>query len=72
MENGVLRHRPMWCGHFKQAMEELTEEGGVTARYKRYCENHDVLVNGMRTLGFETLLPDEVQSPIITSFFLST
>ena len=22
----------------------------------------------MRTLGFETLLPDEVQSPIITSF----
>ena len=54
---------------FKQAMEELTEEGGVTARYKRYCENHDVLVNGMRTLGFETLLPDEVQSPIITSFF---
>lgn len=29
---------------FKQAMEELTEEGGVTARYKRYCENHDVLV----------------------------
>ncbi|WP_410082809.1 2-aminoethylphosphonate--pyruvate transaminase [Barnesiella intestinihominis] len=53
---------------FKQAMEELTEEGGVTARYKRYCENHDVLVNGMRTLGFETLLPDEVQSPIITSF----
>ena len=49
-------------------MEELTEEGGVTARYKRYCENHDVLVNGMRTLGFETLLHDEVQSPILTSF----
>ena len=53
---------------FKQAMEELKEEGGVAARHKRYCENHDILVKGMRSLGFETLLPDNIQSPIITSF----
>ena len=66
---GVEIDIPTFVQAYKQAMEELTEEGGVTARYKRYCENHDVLVNGMRTLGFETLLPDEVQSPIITSFF---
>ena len=26
------------------------------------------LVEGMRSLGFETLLPDAIQSPIITSF----
>ena len=26
------------------------------------------LVDGMRSLGFETLLPDEAQGPIITSF----
>lgn len=53
---------------FKQAMDELAEEGGVEARRNRYCENHRVLVDGMRSLGFQTLLPDEIQSPVITSF----
>ena len=53
---------------FKQAMDELAEEGGVEARHHRYCENHRVLVDGMRSLGFQTLLPDEIQSPVITSF----
>ena len=53
---------------FKQAMDELAEEGGVEARNNRYCENHRVLVDGMRSLGFQTLLPDEIQSPVITSF----
>ena len=45
---------------FKQAMDELAEEGGVEARHNRYCENHRVLVDGMRSLGFQTLLPDEI------------
>ena len=53
---------------FKQALEELDAEGGVEARHARYCKNHDTLVSGMRSLGFQTLLPDDVQSPIITSF----
>ena len=53
---------------FAQAMNELDEEGGVAARYKRYSDNHDALVKGMRSLGFECLLPDDCQSPIITSF----
>lgn len=53
---------------FKQAMDELAEEGGVESRHNRYCENHRVLVDGMRSLGFQTLLPDEIQSPVITSF----
>ena len=53
---------------FKQAMDELAAEGGVEARHNRYCENHRVLVDGMRSLGFQTLLPDEIQSPVITSF----
>lgn len=53
---------------FKQAMDKLAEEGGVEARHNRYCENHRVLVDGMRSLGFQTLLPDEIQSPVITSF----
>ena len=53
---------------FKQAMDELADEGGVEARHNRYCENHEVLVSGMRSLGFKTLLPDAIQSPVITSF----
>ena len=53
---------------FKQAMDELAEEGGVEARHQRYCKNHEVLVDGMRSLGFKTLLPDAIQSPVITSF----
>ena len=28
---------------FYQAMKELNEEGGITARYKRYQENHQIL-----------------------------
>ena len=54
---------------FMQAMTELKEEGGIEARHARYCENHRVLVEGMRALGFRTLLPDEKQSPVITSFY---
>ena len=53
---------------FKQAMDELAEEVVVESRHNRYCENHRVLVDGMRSLGFQTLLPDEIQSPVITSF----
>lgn len=53
---------------FAQAVKELEEEGGVAARYARYRRNHRILVDGMRALGFSCLLPDEYQSPIITSF----
>lgn len=53
---------------FYQAMKELDREGGIEARYQRYRENHRILVAGMRKLGFQTLLPDAAQGPIITSF----
>lgn len=53
---------------FYQALRELQQEGGADARYRRYRENHETLVKGMREAGFQTLLPDELQSPIITSF----
>ena len=53
---------------FKQAMDELAAEGGVEARHARYCRNHDVLVEGMRSLGFKTLLKD--RSPIPCHHFL--
>lgn len=54
---------------FLQALIELEAEGGVEARHRRYVENHRTLVDGMRRLGYRTLLPDDIQSPVITSFY---
>lgn len=53
---------------FFQALHELQAEGGIEARYRRYCRNHETLVEGMRQAGFKTLLESEKQSPVITSF----
>lgn len=53
---------------FLRALDELDEEGGIDARYARYSENHRILVDGMRELGFATFLSDAHQSPIITAF----
>ena len=73
MENGHGKWRFTSPTHvvraFMQALTELKAEGGVAARHARYCENHRVLVEGMRSLGYKTLLPDEWQSPVITSFY---
>src|SRR5690606_20849 len=44
-------------------------EGSVAARGARYAKNRDVMVEGMRALGFETLLSDRWLSPIIVTFF---
>ena len=57
---------------FYQAMKELNEEGGIAVRSERYKQNHRTLVDGMRALGFKTLLPDASQGPIITSFLYPT
>jgi 2-aminoethylphosphonate-pyruvate transaminase len=53
---------------FEQALREHEEEGGVAGRGARYRENCRILVEGMRALGFETLLPDRLQAPIIVTF----
>ncbi|MCL2225855.1 MAG: 2-aminoethylphosphonate--pyruvate transaminase [Defluviitaleaceae bacterium] len=53
---------------FYQALDELEQEGGITARHARYAENQKILVEGMAELGLESLLPRELQSPIISSF----
>ncbi|MCV6595661.1 MAG: 2-aminoethylphosphonate--pyruvate transaminase [Mangrovicoccus sp.] len=54
---------------FLQALREHEDEGGVAARGARYTHNRDVMVAGMRELGFETLLSDDWLSPIIVTFF---
>ena len=51
-----------------QALTEFEAEGGVEGRGGRYRVNCRILVEGMRDLGFETLLPDDLQAPIIVTF----
>ena len=55
---------------FDRALDELIAEGGAEGRNRRYRENQQTLVRGMAELGFETLLPPELQSPIITTFLM--
>lgn len=57
---------------FHQALEEHGEEGGVEGRGARYRENCRILVDGMRAMGFATLLPDDLQAPIIVTFHMPT
>ena len=54
---------------FIEALRIHQAEGGVTARGARYAANRDILVAGMRDIGFETLLDDRWLSPIIVTFF---
>lgn len=54
---------------FYQALLELEKEGGIVEREKRYRKNNVILRNGMKNLGFKSLIPEEYQSPIITTFF---
>lgn len=54
---------------FLKALDLHEAEGGVPARGARYTRNRDVIVQGMRDLGFETLLADRWLSPIIVTFF---
>ncbi len=54
---------------FLAALKAHQNEGGVLARGARYTENRDVMIAGMRDLGFETLLKDRWLSSIIVTFF---
>lgn len=54
---------------FLEALKMHEAEGGVAGRGARYTKNRDVMVAGMRELGFETLLSDHWLSPIIVTFF---
>ncbi|RWN32015.1 MAG: 2-aminoethylphosphonate--pyruvate transaminase [Mesorhizobium sp.] len=54
---------------FLEALRQHEAEGGVAGRGARYTRNRDVMVAGMRELGFETLLGDRWLSPIIVTFF---
>jgi 2-aminoethylphosphonate-pyruvate transaminase len=53
---------------FDQALTEHEAEGGVAGRGARYRRNWRTLIDGMRALGFEALLPEHLQAPIIVTF----
>lgn len=71
VKNGQWRYTPPThvVAAFLEALRLHKAEGGVAGRGARYTANRDVMVAGMRDLGFETLLKDRWLSPIIVTFF---
>ncbi|MGL4322845.1 MAG: 2-aminoethylphosphonate--pyruvate transaminase [Beijerinckiaceae bacterium] len=55
---------------FHQALMEFFDEGGQPGRGKRYESNRDILIDGMKAMGFRTLLPAQLQAPIIVTFHM--
>ncbi len=68
--NGQFRFTPPTHAllAFAQALEEHRAEGGVPGRAARYRQNYEILLAGMRELGFEEYLDPSLQGYIITSF----
>jgi 2-aminoethylphosphonate-pyruvate transaminase len=68
--NGQFRFTPPTHAilAFEQALDELEAEGGVEGRAVRYRDNYEVLVTGMREMGFVEYLAPELQGTIITAF----
>jgi 2-aminoethylphosphonate-pyruvate transaminase len=69
-KNGQFRYTPPTHSllAFDQALKELELEGGPSARGARYRRNQEVLLAGMKRIGFRSYLPQAVQSYIIASF----
>ena len=51
-----------------EALRALEAEGGPPARLARYSDNLEVLVGGMKRLGFDLYLARPLQAPIIATF----
>lgn len=67
---GAFRFTPptQVVSSFAQACREHLEEGGTEARLERYRRNWRRLVEGMRQMGFRTVVPDAFASPIVATF----
>jgi 2-aminoethylphosphonate-pyruvate transaminase len=53
---------------FAAALDAHAAEGGPPARLARYARNCDMLVSGMKALGFRPFLDAAIQAPIIVTF----
>ena len=67
---GTLRFTPPMqvLAAFAQACREHEADGGSPARLARFEANWRRLVDGMRQMGFRTVVPDEPASPIVATF----
>ena len=68
-KNGQWRFTPPThvLAALDRALDQHAAEGGVAGRGARYRRNCAQLVEGLRAMGFETLLPDRLQAPIIVT-----
>ncbi|MGL4876644.1 2-aminoethylphosphonate--pyruvate transaminase [Paraclostridium dentum] len=53
---------------FSKALDELEEEGGIVARSNRYTSNNKLLRDRLKSIGVNSYLDENIQSPIITTF----
>ncbi|MEH7401977.1 MULTISPECIES: 2-aminoethylphosphonate--pyruvate transaminase [Bacillaceae] len=53
---------------FSKAIDELIEEGGISARFGRYQNNNRLLRMRLKDVGIHAYITEENQSPIITTF----
>ncbi|KRG16343.1 2-aminoethylphosphonate--pyruvate aminotransferase [Virgibacillus soli] len=53
---------------FSKALDELIEEGGISARHSRYRKNNQILRKRLEKAGVRAYIAEEKQSPIITTF----
>lgn len=68
--NGQFRFTPPTHAilAFGRALDELDAEGGVAGRAARYRANYEIVLRGMREIGFRDYLPEALQGYIITAF----
>jgi len=55
---------------FDKALDLYEAEGSLGGRGGRYLNNCRILIEGMRAMGFKTLLKDHLQAPIIVTFHM--
>jgi 2-aminoethylphosphonate-pyruvate transaminase len=54
---------------FRQALLELEQEGGVSARAVRYHESCAITMSAMQAMGFKPYLNEGLRGHIVTSFY---
>ena len=53
-----------------QAVKELEESGGITARHEHYILLQKMIRDAMEKLGFDAPVSKEDQAPVITTYFI--
>lgn len=51
------------------ALDELLDQGGINKRYNHYVNLYNLLIAGMKNLGFDGLIDNKYHSKILTCFY---